>query len=283
MCGCSGCDCTLDLYHKFGGVTSVSSSLTIDDADPLIRPHAVHWVMCIETYSNPDNRRKDVAGWQLIGGTPDHAMYTLDEFMIVAFRGTTSPKDIINDIQLSIPGTNCAFDKASEMSQLIREYMKQGYYIECTGHSLGGAVAKCIGDKFGVGVVTFNMAAPPSNPVYSVGKNQIHYHIVFDIISAWVKSVRIDKKVRPGMGLIGKYTSKIPVVKHLFPKYTIQNSVGPILKAHQLEMFSKSKTGVLVSNEYEQSLWYDWYNNLPILTKNVFLKFIQSPSLPSIP
>lgn len=284
MCGCDGCECALDLYHKFGGVTSLSSSTTIDQADPLIQQHAVHWVLCIETYSSPDNRRPNIAGWTLMdGGTPDHCIYTLDEFMIIAFRGTTSPQDVFNDIALSIPGTHCDFEKAGKMGGIVRNFMQQGYFIEVTGHSLGGAIAKCLGDWFKVGVVTFNAAAPPSNPVYSIAPNQIHYHIVFDIISAWIPSVRIDKKVRPGMGLVGKYTSRIPVLKHLFPKYTIQNSVGPILKAHKLEMFSNEKKGISVDKDYEQSLWFDWYNNLPIVTKNVFLKFIQASSLPTIP
>jgi len=278
----------IDLAHeRFGSiVTGRKNSFDIYNADPLIARHAVHWVLCQEAYNSPDARQRNVNGWQLYEDINqiDTCVYVLDDSAIISFRGTQNAKDVVNDIQLATPGnSSCSFNKVNPAVELVQSLLETGLSVQCTGHSLGGAVAKCVGEKLGLGVVTFNMAAPPSNPIFSSPPNQVHYHIVFDVISAWIKSTRIDKGIRPGKDVIGKYTTRIPILKHLFPEYTINTSFKPLLEAHQLSLFSNQKKGILVTNEYEQSIWFQWFNGMQKLVQNIFLKFIQAHSLPSLP
>ena len=66
----------------------------------------------------------------------------------------------------------------------INDLMSDGDEIILTGHSLGGAIARCVSSQLNLPSVTFNAAAPPSNPVFN-SSLETSYHIVYDIVSAW--------------------------------------------------------------------------------------------------
>ena len=250
-------------------------AFNVHEADRFIHPHAMHWVLCNETYLQ---RRSQIDGWTLVQEIDNAVIYEKDLFTIIAFRGTVGVSDIKSDIQLSVSGS-CSFDKIKPGIEFVSQYLlKTQNFVQLTGHSLGGAIARCVGADLGLGVITFNPAAPPSNPP-SIGPNQVHYHIVFDIISAWIPSVRIDKGFRPHSTGISKYLTKIPIIK----KYLFNVGIKPILNAHSLEAFTNQRSGHLSTSQMENTLWQNWFNQLPSLFKTSFLFFIQTNKLPPIP
>lgn len=244
---------------------------SISNADPIISQHAIHWVLSKEVYST--TRRNEIDGWFLIGGTSDTVMYSNNEYGIIAFRGSQTLSDIQSDIQLSRPGGNgCDFSKLNQAIPLIEKFKQenQGLEIQLTGHSLGGSIARCAGEKFGLRVVTFNGASPPSNPVTS-GSMETDYHIIFDLISAWQhpNTIRIDKFFRPSPSRLNPLT---------WLNYTLK----PVLQAHSIENFSNARTGVMKSNEVENVIIQGWYSRLYDWQKDLFKKFIGLNRLPPI-
>ncbi len=246
------------------------------DADPLIYPNQYHWVFAQEAYAT--NRRPNIDGWMLDISMEDMCLYKNDEFAIVAFRGSVTTADIRDDIRLSKPGdSGCAFDRVNPALHILRVWLDENSQaLQCTGHSLGGAIAKCVGAALSLGVVTFNPAAPPSNPT-STGPNQINYHIVFDIISAWIPAQRIDKGFRPKV--INKFLNHIPYASKLM----FNVGIRPILTAHEITSFGKNIKGQTVTSEFENDIWQKWFGSMPRVIQKAFLVFIQAPSLPPVP
>ncbi len=262
--------------EDFGGLVSRGPFTTVvSEADPIISRHAIHWVLSRESYSS--NRRKDIDGWLLAGETIDTCMYHFPAGeepgkAIVAFRGSQTLDDIKADVQLSRPGGNgCNFDKLMGASKMIEDFILDNpdVPIQLTGHSLGGAIARCAGQKHGLGIVTFNSAAPPTNPVYT-GPNEVDYHIVFDLISAWQNpnTVRIDKGYKPP--------------SDWFPLKFIRG-LNSLLESHSIDNFSNQKKGVITTSEYENNLMQTWYKKLPRFIKILFDRYINSNKLPPIP
>lgn len=275
----------LTSFNFGGSVVSTPSNWVTSMADSIIRTHAIHWILSREVYCHTHDRRTAINGWERDDALNDAdvCVYKLGSMAIIAFRGTTTASDILSDISLSTPGNDaCAFAKVGPAVEMAKFLLHQGFLVQTTGHSLGGAVARCVGMKLSLGVVTFNMAAPPSNPI-STAPNQIHYHIVFDIISAWVPSVRIDKHNRPHKSRSHNIISKIPVVGRLVDSYLFRYSIEPMLKAHDISMFSNHSHGVLVDSLIENRLWTEWFSTLPKVLKYSFLYFIHSKNLPEIP
>lgn len=269
MVCCSAC-ATEALVISYGGVTVTTSTATVSDAGAEIAAHAIHWVLSKESYSNPDTRRKIIDGWTLDAdlNNVDTCGYINGKYCIVAFRGTSDKADVLNDIQLSMPSNDkCAFDKVGPAKAYISKLLEKDLLIQTTGHSLGGAVARCVADAFQLGVVTFNQAAPPSNVISSISPNQVHYHIVFDIVSAWAPAIRIDKGFRPNSAGSG------------FTRL----SLAPMVRAHALDNFSNKTHGRMADSNFEQNIWQNWYNKLNFTAKLAFLAFIRSTRLPSIP
>lgn len=279
---CNYCK-SVDLAHeRYGGNLFDTSPVDLSDADDLLGPDKIHWVLSNEVYIHPKKRRDNIGGWfkdSFIDG-PNLVLYNNGKCAILACRGSVTTSDIADDVRISKPhASTCAFDRVEPAIKLLKEFMSSyNVQVQTTGHSLGGSVAKSVGEHFGLYVVTFNTAAPPSNPPTN-GKRQRHYHIVFDPISAWIPSLRIDKGIRPHHCGMSRYVSEIPGVKSLL----VSGCINPILKAHSISMFSKTKMGRITSSTVEEAIWQTWFSSLPRPLRNAFLNFIDTREIPSIP
>ena len=106
---------------------------SVDQADPIIQPHALHWVLCEESYSL--EKRQTIDEWELLEYTTDYCTYTKNEFCIVAFKGTSNASDIIQDLEITkfnIP------DRALTLTPYVQKLLED-YRVQLTGHSLGGS------------------------------------------------------------------------------------------------------------------------------------------------
>jgi hypothetical protein len=233
-------------------------------ADPLIGIHSIHWVICGETYKAQPRAQQLEGGWKKIFEQEETVAYRLDKFVIIGFRGSHRGKDIIDDLTLANAANDtCAFPRVPPARQLTTELLEEDeeILIQCTGHSLGGAIARCVGEALNLGVVTFNAAAPPSNPVLNM-ENQVHYHIVFDIISAWQSpnTVRIDKGFRPIKS------------RSIIPFQWLKQVSREMYLAHSLESFSFIKKGKIISAQQENEMFQEWVKRLPFILRG-FLEY----------
>lgn len=248
---------------------------TEQDGDPILGSNVIHWLICLETYNQVRSPILGSKGDWFIGyQDEDTCIYHQQDeqglvlpYTIIGFRGTTSAHDIYNDIKLSDPSNGtCGFPKAQEGIQFVKRFIEDNpeLTVQVTGHSLGGAIARCAGQALGLGIVTFNAAAPPSNPVDTSSGNELNYHIVFDVISAWQSPgiIRIDKGFRPV-----KSNSIIPL------KWS-KSAMGQLIEAHSLINFSNRKQGVQVDSYTEDSLFKSWFNSLPLILKKFIIFFL---------
>jgi hypothetical protein len=227
------------------------------DADLIIKKHAMHWLICIETYNSV--RKPIILGltstWRLVYTDTESCAYEQIGFkrLIIGFRGTHAVKDLYDDLKITM---NKVFPRAEEAQKLVAGLFTQypNYLFELCGHSLGGAIARVTGEQMNLIVVTFNAASPPTAPVVS-GPKEIDYHIVFDIISAWQSpnTVRIDKGLRP----IPKFWQKLSLLTWFHASFS------DIVQSHKLDNFSNSKPGTLICGEEESSLLKSWVHSLP--------------------
>ena len=242
------------------------------NADPILGSNAIHWLVCLETYNQSRSPTIGInQDWFLGYEDPETCVYhrqdpenyVLKE-TIIGFRGTKVLKDVVDDIKLSKGGAS-TFPRAEQGVAFTQKYLDENpeLIIQLTGHSLGGAIARHVGQTLGLGIVTFNAAAPPSNPVIT-GPNEIDYHIVFDIISAWQhpNTVRIDKGYRPI-----KNRSLIPLV-------WANKALGDIFRSHTLLNFSNERPGYLVDAQEENRLFKLWYYSLPLVLKRYIIFFL---------
>ncbi len=243
--------------------------------DPLIKGHTVEWLVCVESYKT--ERSEELEGWDLVGDGEDWCIYEMNQQSIIGFRGTSNGQDVVNDVQLSF---GKEFQKIEPFTKLVKEYIDdKGGAIMLTGHSLGGALAREVGKRLELPFVTFNCAAPPIQPVEA--DKGVHYHIVFDLISAWqAGAVRIDKGFRPNQTGLLYYARKIlgRYANLLFKSYSLKQ----MMEAHRLENFSSVKEGVLVSSLLENNLWKRWFKGLPGKVRLAFLVFTRIRELPEI-
>lgn len=241
-------------------IVSYASNATTSQADPIIKQHSIHWMICKESYMT--SRRNDIEGWILLEDDIDWCIYTNNEKAICAFRGTATAKDLVDDIRLSIQIDACTTSRFTPAIELVNELLQE-YSVQVTGHSLGGAVAQCVGTKLKLGCVTFNSAASPLNPVTITNPNSANYHIVWDIISAWEHPnvIRIDKGYHTPRGLTGAVLGNYDITS--------------FLRAHALENFSNARPGHIVSAEYENSLWKNWWSKVTSSGRGLFFKFIK--------
>lgn len=240
-----------------------------EGADPLLGEHSIHWRICGETYKSPP-RAPMLDSWELILDLEDTVAYQTEEFVIIGFRGTHEGKDIIDDLKLS-HGANdtCAFPRVDQAREFTDTLLAENdeIIIQLTGHSLGGAIARCVGKALDLGVVTFNAAAPPTNPVRS-NPNETDYHIAFDIISAWQSpnTIRIDKGFRP-------YKSR-----SVIPFRWIKQSFKELHEAHSLNSFSSFRSGKIISPGEENEMVQKWWKGLPFIFKAFVEQFLYTQS-----
>jgi hypothetical protein len=243
---------------------------TSAQVDPLVK-HPIHWILSKEVYNT---RRDQIEGWTLAQeySTDEYCCYSHNDFAIFAFRGTVNLKDVKADFLLAIgsPPT----DRIKQGMEAIQAYIEEtGHAVQVTGHSLGGAIARSIGQGMGLGIITFNAASPPSAPVIN-GPNEIDYHIAFDIISAWEHplTIRIDKGYRPISHWITKISSY----------FGMALNTREMLRAHPLDQFSNARPGKQISNDEENAIWQKWFKGLSFRQRLVFLTFIKARSLPPV-
>lgn len=234
----------------------MSTSYTEDDADDTISVHAIHWLICIETYKPVRSPSIGTySKWVLEYDHEETCSYrqTCSNNIIVGFRGTKTAKDLYDDAKITM---DQVFPRAKEAVEMVKNLIKNNptSTIELCGHSLGGAIAREAGKTLELGVVTFNAAAPPTAPVES-GLNEIDYHIVFDIISAWQSpnTIRIDKGYKP----IPNWWQKMNFYLRMWA------SLSDLIKAHELANFSKDRSGLTVTASRETELMNQWLATLP--------------------
>jgi hypothetical protein len=252
--------------------------ILIMSIDPLISQHTIEYLVCKETYNSP--RAQKIQEWSLFGGGVDWCVYRKGSQSIIGFRGTKSPNDILNDVQLSL---GHEFQKVQPFTKLVKEFITDvGDEIMLTGHSLGGALAREVAKNLKLHCVTFNCAAPPIAPA-PMYENQTHYHIVFDLISAWqANAIRIDKNIRPNQSSLNYYARKLPLVGRFVGRLFRSYSLKQMMEAHKLDTFSSEKPGKLISNDVENFLWKDWFDNLPGKVRVYFRVFTSVRELPPV-
>lgn len=227
-----------------------------NDADPIISEHAIHWLICTETY---EPTRKIILGlnsdWHLFYDDEETCVYRKPDLsnIIIGFRGTKETKDLYDDALLSF---GKVFPRAVEAKNFTENIIKSnpGSTIQTTGHSLGGAIARVVCEQLGIQGITFNAAAPPTSPVTSC-LNSKDYHIVYDVISAWQSpnTIRIDKGFDP----IATFWQKLNLALHLYSSFT------DIIDSHHLYHFSNERTGKIVTASEENDKWNKWWRSLP--------------------
>lgn len=230
------------------------------DSDKIIKEHAIHWLVCIETYEL--NRRKTIHEWTLFYEDPETCIYINTDTVIIGFRGTNAIKDLYDDTLISI-GT--VFPRATKAVQYTVELKQLNPWlsVELTGHSLGGAVARETSKKLHLKTITFNSAAPPSYPATNA-QDEVAYHIVFDIISAWQSpnTIRIDKGYWPVSSPWGG--------AYLWVYYTFRG----VRDAHTLTNFSNQRPGRVISSQHENCYLRTWFRSLPIAGRAYTLLFL---------
>lgn len=243
--------------------------------DPILGENAIHWIVCKETYKT---ERSPIIGmedeWVIGYQDEETCIYhqvdgegTVLDYCIIGFRGTASTGDLYDDYKLSLRGNQKDFPRAQQAIQFTSQFMEQNpeLIIQLTGHSLGGAIARVTGQTLGLGIITFNAAAPPSNPV-TTGPNEIDYHIVFDLISAWQhpNTIRIDKGFRPEI----KYRYSI------IPISWVQKTITDLSEAHTLASFSNEKPGEIVDAKTENNIIQTWFYSIPVVLRLMLMKFL---------
>jgi hypothetical protein len=265
----------------------VSPQNTVKSAipDPLIAPdHQIHWYICQMMYVEYPVGLP--GGWAFVGRNEDSGLWynTKTERCILCFRGTvlTSAKDILNDLQIMFTADNCSMGKVEPAIEMIKAWFKSTnskYPLQVTGHSLGGAIARCVGRALNLNAVTFNAAAPPNGIVATrPPPEETNYHIITDLISAWqapnVK--RIDRGYRPTtVGLWANVAGVIsPALQEAVTWTAFIASLATVAKAHSLNSFAidggaNPRIGKISDAVLENEIFKQWWDGFPESGKKI--------------
>lgn len=252
----------------FGGapLDSTPAQFGISDCDPLIRRHVYYWLICLQ--ASKLSRSSNVEGFYLLYADEESCVYIKRCLVIIAFRGTKHARDLYDDALISL-GT--VYPRVIHAVRFIQRLLALNPHItvHVTGHSLGGAIARDVGKTLRLKTVTFNAAAPPTSPV-SIGFDEVSYHVVFDLISAWQSPnvIRIDKGFRPSS----------PVLGLVVPGVWLYDFLNSILPAHKLSAFSNATPGTLTSAADENYYFDRWYYYIPHVAKILLLTFFLGSS-----
>ncbi len=139
-------------------------------------------------YSTPGN----VDDYKLLEiGDDSVKAWVKEDHVIICIRGTSilsarGVSNLLDDITLATKG-GCYLAAVKTGTAVLQDILQQGYSnITVCGHSLGGAAAFCLGEKFpNITCVAFNSAAPITSP-RTVPSNGKAYHIIGDLISTHI-------------------------------------------------------------------------------------------------
>jgi len=252
--------------------------------DPLIDPeHRIHWHICQMMYTEYPVGLP--GGWAFVGRNEDSGLWynTETKRCILCFRGTvlTSAKDILNDLQIMFKADNCNMGKVEPAIEMVKAWFKSTnskYPLQVTGHSLGGAIARCVGRALNLNAVTFNAAAPPNGIVATRPQpEETNYHIIYDVISAWqapnVK--RIDRGYRPTtVGIVVSKLAALVGQEETVTWTTFLASLATSAKAHSLSSFAinggaNARVGVLSDTVLENEIFKQWWDGFPESGKKI--------------
>lgn len=255
----------------------------VEQAHPVIKSngHAVHAVMAAEVYFEPIFRRPEIAGWYLIDAeefnVPRFCFYyhRQSRDTIMSCRGTTDAVDIIEDWKLATYGA-CMYDRAQEAHTLLTSFSKnfpKHRVLNVTGHSLGGAAARCLSQsRSGIKAIIFNPAAPPTAPV-SGADNSLTYHIVMDVVSSWCgpdsQVIRIDQGDRIRVAPYPSIVLLAPLAAAIYATSAIVEELGQIVPSHYMDRFF-TNNGAQAPSGVENHLWQDWWLGHPPVVRLVF-------------
>lgn len=247
-----------------------ADKLRQDDADPIILLHDIHWLVCIETYKEV---RDETIGrdhqWSLVEEEEEIVVYQKNHrhcimrgstppekaHLIVGFRGTKVLRDIHDDIHITFGQDFERGEKGKNFVKMLKTKYVDAQ-IDVTGHSLGGAIARVTGEEHDIQVVTFNAAAPPTAPV-KVRPDDVNYHIMYDIVSAWQSpnTIRIDKGYFPHI--------VASVLTHTFLGNPVPlHFIAEMLRTHELANFSSKRSGRLVTPSEETQKFSMWFHSM---------------------
>lgn len=253
------------------------------DCDYSIKQHAIQWLVCYETY-RPERRKTLSLYWQLFYDTAETCMYRLEcnqDRIIIGFRGAYHIKDVKTYFKMM---RDVDYDRVYQAIVAVRGILEKqpNAKIYLTGHGVGGTIAKYVAHELHLIAITFNSAGMPTRYEKLVEyKDEVNYHIVYDILSAWQPSkytVRIHKGLNPLPHWIENLSKPLSMI-----------SIGTKLSInHDLDTFSKySGNGKRICGFEEDALLQEWWDKLPFIYKYpirafLFLADIDSKDLPRL-
>ncbi len=250
--------------------------------------HAIFAVLSNEIYLN--KKRKNIDGWQLVQNGDQFCWYQKYDEAIMVCRGTTaSISDFRNDYNIS-QGQH--FERAEIAKNLYLKFKNQNQNIKtiyATGHSLGGAVARTVSEKFGIQSIVFNPAAPPTAPIEQPF-NCYTYHIVMDTISAWEGGGQVIRLNQADIIIKSPYFLK--QITQLNPTLALAGvlaELNSVKDTHSISRFFEP--GEMYPAQFENNQWQEWWNSHPFPTRKYLNAFLWSSgitqhinwSLPPIP
>lgn len=188
--------------------------------DWILRQDKLPLLLSVSLYSSPI---QSMGGFELKHHSPRIGVWVNEQTrtVVIGLRGTSFgkqdfKKDLWDDRVLAglAGGDVCNLTLVNEATPYVQQ--SQGYHIIAAGHSLGGAAALCLGEKFPQiqRIISFNGGAPPTNPRRTGPgpERAVHYHVEGDLISSHMfpeaaQVIRIRKKNKNSWGTVYPHSS----------------------------------------------------------------------------
>ena len=231
--------------------------------------HGMHAVIAADMYTHPEQRRRTIDRWILVTlpkyNTERFCFYVRGERAIFGCRGTQDMADVLQDWHLIREAGGCGFGRVDEAISILDAFrleFREIKIISITGHSLGGAVARCVSARTGLVAVAFNPAAPPTTQTVQP-HNNVTYHIVMDTISAWISGgnvVRLDTGIRiaPSTPLAQTVQTFLSYVYPIVGLAWVARELYQTVAAHSKSQFFLQSSQI-VPTALEDKLWQDWW------------------------
>jgi hypothetical protein len=133
---------------------------TIEDASGLQDSHKLMAKMSSAAYQDTDMERTDIGDWKYnaIDSDKDFAVYEKGDETIIAVKGTSTMKNVLDDARLAI-NRGERVTLVGKGNALLKKLNREN--ITFTGHSLGGYVAATLAHQHGKESVVFNPGSSP--------------------------------------------------------------------------------------------------------------------------